>query len=89
MPSNSMTYFDGFKNPIIREEHTNDLGQFHREDGPAIICETLTAWCLNGVFHREDGPAIEDGNYKAWFLHGVVQKVEHVSGNIYIRKVND
>lgn len=51
--------------------YTKD-GQFHREDGPAIIyAGGAGAWFLNGNLHREDGPAIEHVNgTKEWFLNG-------------------
>lgn len=48
---------------FLRKEWRNELGQFHREDGPAeIICyddgETLLkAFWLNGFRHRDFGPA--------------------------------
>ncbi len=50
----------------------NDLGQYHREDGPAIIYPNgHKEWLINGMYHRIDGPAIEyaDGS-KAWYLYG-------------------
>ena len=48
-------------------------GNFHREDGPAIIFPSGTKkWLLNGELHREDGPAIEWANgYKEWYLRGL------------------
>ena len=48
----------------------NSDGNFHREDGPAVIYSNKSKlWFLNGELHREDGPAIiwEDGT-KAWWL---------------------
>jgi len=47
-------------------------GEFHREDGPAIIKPDGTEmWCLYGEFHREDGPAIifPDGT-ETWYRFG-------------------
>ena len=47
-------------------------GNFHREDGPAIISSNGTKyWYKQGTWHREDGPAIEysDGS-KEWFKEG-------------------
>ena len=37
-------------------------GEFHREDGPAIIINGHKKWYLNGELHREDGPAVEFAN---------------------------
>ena len=48
-------------------------GQYHREDGPAVILATGSkVWYLNGKRHREDGPAVEWGNsFKQWWLNDV------------------
>ena len=47
-------------------------GQFHREDGPAVIFPSGTQqWYKNGKLHREDGPALihSDGS-QFWYLNG-------------------
>jgi hypothetical protein len=47
-------------------------GQYHREDGPAVIYPNGTQkWWLNGNLHREDGPAVigSNGN-EYWYLNG-------------------
>lgn len=42
----------------------NAVGQFHREDGPAIEHPSgYSGWFLNGKRHREDGPAVERLKY--------------------------
>ena len=60
--------------------HTNDKGEYHREDGPAIEWDNgVKSWWINGKHHREDGPAIEwpDGT-KYWALDGVfMSESEH------------
>ena len=53
----------------------NDVGELHREDGPAVIYHDLklSIWYQNGVFHRNDGPVIvnEQEEIKgAWYLNG-------------------
>jgi hypothetical protein len=47
-------------------------GNYHREDGPAIIYHTGNKyWYLNGKRHREDGPAWEGYNGdKEYYLNG-------------------
>jgi hypothetical protein len=53
-------------------EYLNELGQYHREDGPAIeFSDGTKYWYIKGQFHREDGPAREfpDGS-KFWYLNG-------------------
>jgi hypothetical protein len=50
----------------------NSDGQFHQENGPAIItADGRKYWYQNGKPHREDGPAVEcpDGN-KFWYING-------------------
>lgn len=43
-------------------------GNFHRENGPAIIdCYGNTYWYINGHLHRDDGPAIEQSNGDKWW----------------------
>jgi len=47
-------------------------GNFHRENGPAIVYANGTKkWFINDELHREDGPAIEwnDGG-KEWWIKG-------------------
>lgn len=50
----------------------NDLGEHHREDGPAIeYYNGNKYWCQNDLYHRIDGPAIELTNgSKAWYYYG-------------------
>ena len=50
----------------------NDKGDFHREDGPAVVyANRTTYWYLNNKCHREDGPAIlEASGTKYWYLNG-------------------
>ena len=56
----------------MKKEYKNELGEYHREDGPAVEwINGYKSWYINGVRHREDGPAIEysdDG--KEWYLNG-------------------
>lgn len=42
-----------------RVVYRNELGQFHREDGPAIITmQGITSWWYHGVKHRDNKPAV-------------------------------
>jgi len=53
-------------------EYKNELGELHREDGPALIyADGKEVWYINGKLHREDGPAViyTDGT-KEWYFHG-------------------
>ena len=53
--------------------YRNELGQYHREDGPAIeFSDGTKYWYIKGQFHREDGPAREfpDGS-KFWYLKDI------------------
>jgi hypothetical protein len=48
----------------------NHAGQFHREDGPAVIyTDNSCFWYQNDLRHREDGPAVEwpDGTKEWWY----------------------
>lgn len=47
-------------------------GQYHREDGPAIISENIQSWYRYGLLHRLDGPAITwDGKVHHYYVNGV------------------
>ena len=50
----------------------NSLGQFHREDGPAIEHDNgIKFWYKNGLHHREDGPAVQyaySGHIEWWIV---------------------
>ena len=68
----------------------NGKGQFHRENGPAIVAANGTKeWLLNGELHREDGPAVEyaEGS-KEWLLNDKLHRedgpaIENPSGTKY------
>jgi len=54
----------------------NRNGDYHRDDGPAVIRPDGTQyWYRNGQFHRDDGPAIirPDGR-REWLIKGKFQK---------------
>ncbi len=70
-----------------RIEYRNELGQLHREDGPAVEWTDGTHyWYLNGKMHREDGPAVEYLNgAKMWYINGERHRedgpaIEHSNG---------
>jgi hypothetical protein len=50
----------------------NEVGQLHREDGPAVEGVNGTKiWYQNGQLHRGDGPAIKEANgSKYWYFNG-------------------
>ena len=50
----------------------NSKGEYHREDGPAVIWGNGNkTWYINGRLHREDGPAIVYGSGgKYWYVNG-------------------
>ena len=64
-------YFD-------RIEWTNDKGEPHRLDGPAIEWSSGDkVWLQNGNLHRVDGPAMVYINGdKEWWLDGVEYRTE-------------
>jgi hypothetical protein len=42
-------------------EYINSSGELHREDGPAVECDSGSyAWYFHGKRHREDGPATKN-----------------------------
>ena len=55
-----------------RIEYLNELGKYHRLDGPAIeYHDGSKEWFINGKYHREDGPAVEwYGGTKYWYING-------------------
>ena len=74
---------------IDRIEYTNENGQLHRENGPAIEHSNGSKyWYLNGKLHRENGPAIKhpDGS-KFWYINNkiiVVAVRNHNQNNLPI-----
>ena len=77
----SLPYYDEKEKKIKYNFATNPIkskrwyknGEYHREDGPAIECESGSkAWYRNGYRHREDGPAVVYKNgYKEWWINGI------------------
>jgi hypothetical protein len=64
--TNPITLPDGIK------EWRNKKGEFHRDDGPAIIGLNGTKyWYINGKRHRDGGPALihPDGRQE-WYQNG-------------------
>jgi len=57
---------------------TNDEGNFHRLDGPAVERPNgVKEWYRNGLRHREDGPAIEHSSgRKEWYVNGMVHRTD-------------
>ncbi len=55
-----------------RTECTNNDGDFHRLDGPAVEYKNGTKyWYQNGYLHRLDGPAIATADgIKSWYING-------------------
>ena len=55
---------------VKRYYKDREMTILHREDGPAIECNSGTKfWYKNGKYHREDGPAIERVNgEKEWYI---------------------
>jgi hypothetical protein len=54
---------------------TNEKGEFHRLDGPALIYDGNTEWWVNGKTHRENGPAMiwENGTTQ-WRINGQLHR---------------
>ena len=51
-------------NPTI---HRNDLGEIHREDGPAIEGKDFQEWRVRNKKHRIGGPAVIHGNHQEFW----------------------
>ena len=60
----------------MKREYKNELGQYHRTDGPAFeYSDGYKVWYINGKRHREDGPAVEWNNgVRYWYLNGIRYK---------------
>lgn len=58
------------------------LGQFHREDGPAVEdADGSKHWYINGQRHREDGPAVECASgSKFWYINGQPHREDGPAG---------
>lgn len=55
-----------------KRRYFNDLGQLHKDGGPAIITTDGVRWCQYDKLHREDGPAVVNINgYQAWWRRGI------------------
>lgn len=67
-------------------EFRNDRGEYHCEDGPAVIWANGDKfWYKNGLRHRLDGPAIIYSNGDIyWYINGV--KISDEEINIRNRK---
>lgn len=79
----------GYQVDNIGNEYWYDNDLLHREDGPAMICDSGTEyWYMHGKLHRLDGPAID--NTKRNKLMSVIggkqifvyaKSIWHVEGN--------
>ena len=66
-------------------EYTNELGQLHRTDGPAVVHKSGNKeWYINGKLHREDGPAIDYIDKKSWFKNGLYHRENNLPAIEYI-----
>lgn len=68
--------------------YKNDNGQFHRDDGPALILISgHKSWYQNGKLHREDGPAVICDNAEMFYLNHVCLEKETWKKQILIKKL--
>lgn len=52
--------------------YRNELGELHREDGPAIESEKGKSWFKNNKRHNANGPAvINEWGHQEYWLEGV------------------
>ena len=59
------------------EYYINDIGQIHRENGPAVVyTDGWTAWYINGTLHRENGPAIESKHGERYYNNGKLHRLD-------------
>ncbi len=70
----------------MRKEYKNELGKYHRTDGPAIEEDGNKFWFVNGQHHRTDGPAVENLSGKFWFINDKPHRedgpaIEYSDGN--------
>jgi len=61
-------------------------GQFHREDGPALVGEGFKAWYQNGRQHRDpkEGPSYESPSITQWKVNGLLHRLDgpaHIEDN--------
>jgi hypothetical protein len=51
------------------ERWYDDNGNYHREDGPALILKHQICWYQHGKLHRLDGPAVlRNINFTSYLL---------------------
>ena len=53
-------------------------GEFHRDDGPAVIMSSgVEKWYRHGHLHREGGPAIfRPGHSSRWYIDGELHRTD-------------
>lgn len=58
--------------------YRNELGQFHRDGGPASEWPDGTKfWFRHGEIHRDDGPAVEwSHGGKEWYQNGKHHRID-------------
>ena len=60
------------------ESYTNEWGEPHREDGPALQCiepgRTEYMWYLHGELHRIGGPAVVNQKVTQWWVNGQLHR---------------
>ena len=70
-------------------EYWTDLaGQFHREDGPAIVYPCgWEFWYFHGLRDRKDGPAVTMNDAQYWYDRNRLVKVKRYTGLNYIEEL--
>lgn len=65
-------------------------GKAHRENGPAILSETVQEWTKHNIYHRVDGPArlfkIAPNGKKfvaEWWFEGVFQVSAELTEDVF------
>ncbi len=72
--------------------YKNKAGNWHRDNGPAVIGKNSESWYKNGQLHREDGPAVIEDGKEYYFLNGYSQKPERIANtrkSVFVFKIGN
>lgn len=60
----------------VETVYLDENGEFHRENGPAIVTQDSKYYYIHGKLHRENGPAVMTPTTKIWCKDGTIHRLD-------------
>jgi len=59
----------------VETVYIDEDGEFHRENGPAVVTQDAKYYYIHGKLHRENGPAVMTPTTRIWCKDGLIHRL--------------